>query len=1107
MAEHEPPPAERGGPTRPPWLAGEQPDSGQRRRPRRSKPSAEPEPSPPPSHAAEPIPPDVIKRVRVTSRLPAIERRMRAEQSDNLDSDAHYREPDGTPRWRAAPPQLRREDLDQDAGAQRTSGRSRHAAAESADHLGFSPEDPVEPLLDEVAEAYKDSVPVVSDVYCPPDDEPFVAEDVTPPSESPDAPAAPNAVDDVPEAAEESNFSAAPLGAVVPDVSAGRPSDADHTREAVLDETPSVTASPVSDDWPAALQPTTPQDVPPTGTEVSNESLPNWSDLDSPYSDQPNRGRHHLTDTPPATDPEADAAAPSGHDPLPWTAEREHHGNTDNVVSDHDQVREEHAAPEISTAPEPQDTTDDTQAGDEPEPDDIDARAEQLLAMMAARRAQQNQTEPADEPAELAPDPAEHAPRQSVPDDALSDLDAQIAAPVDPYPDGLPTDTADTTADNPPEPPGPSTADWLPEESAPPDDHAADTHTEHDEIEDRAAHLLALRQQALSADSQPSEPAADADSSSALATPPQPSDDAPWQQGSAESRDDTHEDPLAPRAADEAPASSDPLSNTDTSAAPPVGDAAGDAPETPLNTPGRKRSDKRRTLPPWQVPSAAMSREFDPKLDQTGRQVVRDSPRKSPEPHHADIQAYDPMQRIESAGSAAVPDPNLPPAADTAPAPGAPAGPARGRPNWPGTAAPPPVIPAPQLPPPGWGNVPPPPAWQPPPPMNVPLLPPPPPGGWPAPPPPGQWAPAPPPPAPPNHTPQAGAPPPPAPGVHGQQRPPHPPAPAAPPNGPPQGFGHPQPYRMATPIDDAEVLKRSRQAPQSGWRRTLHTATGGRINPGDSRKNRQMEELLAQIRQPIVGDFRIAVLSIKGGVGKTTTTLGLGSALAMARTDRVIAVDANPDRGTLAERVRDQSTRSTVRDLLRDPNIRRYGDVRSHTRMSTSRLEILASEQDPAIAEVFRETDYRHTIDILRHYYNIILTDCGTGIMHSAMAGVLDLAHAIVLVSSPAIDAARSASATLDWLMQHGHSGLVRDAHVVLSASRPGAAGLRLDKVYEHFEARCRSIHMVPFDPHLAEGADMDFTMLKPATVQAYIELAGAVSEKFSHLRAHHDGR
>ena len=281
----------------------------------------------------------------------------------------------------------------------------------------------------------------------------------------------------------------------------------------------------------------------------------------------------------------------------------------------------------------------------------------------------------------------------------------------------------------------------------------------------------------------------------------------------------------------------------------------------------------------------------------------------------------------------------------------------------------------------------------------------------------------------------------------------------------------------------------------------MHRASGGHFNPGESRKERRREDLLAQIRRPFAGDFRIAVLSIKGGVGKTTTTLGLGSVLAMMRSDRVIAVDANPDRGTLGERVRDTSTQSTVRDLLSDPNIKRYADVRTHTRMASSRIEILASEQEPAVSEVFGEADYRHTVDILRHYYNIILTDCGTGIMHSAMAGVLDLAHTIVLVSSPAIDAARSASATLDWLVQHGHSALVREAHVVLSASRPGSAALKLDKVYEHFEARCRSVHLIPFDPHLAEGADIDFDLLKPATSEAYLELAGAVAEKFARLR------
>ena len=322
---------------------------------------------------------------------------------------------------------------------------------------------------------------------------------------------------------------------------------------------------------------------------------------------------------------------------------------------------------------------------------------------------------------------------------------------------------------------------------------------------------------------------------------------------------------------------------------------------------------------------------------------------------------------------------------------------------------------------------------------------------------------------------------------------------------PPPPQGHPRPaFWQPAPLHELKVADRRSHAPHSGWRRAVHQATRGYVNPGDSRKDRARQDLLALTSQPLIGDFRIAVISVKGGVGKTTTTLGLGSALAMSRRDRVIALDANPDRGTLAERVGDASTGSTVRDLLTDPNINRYADIRSHTRMAASRLEVLASEQDPAAANVFSEADYRRTIEILCHYYNVILTDCGTGITHSAMAGVLDLAHSIVLVSTLAIDAVRSASATLDWLMQHGHSGLAHEGHVVLSAVRPGAPTLKVDKAHELFVARCRSIHVIPFDPHLAKGAHVDFGLLKPATQQAYLELAGAVAQKFPPMDADH---
>ncbi|MDF2825501.1 MAG: secretion protein EspI [Mycobacterium sp.] len=305
---------------------------------------------------------------------------------------------------------------------------------------------------------------------------------------------------------------------------------------------------------------------------------------------------------------------------------------------------------------------------------------------------------------------------------------------------------------------------------------------------------------------------------------------------------------------------------------------------------------------------------------------------------------------------------------------------------------------------------------------------------------------------------------------------------------------------MPTSLDEAEVFNRARHAPQSGWRRTLHKATGGRVNPGDSRKNREMEELLEQIRQPITGDFRVAVLSIKGGVGKTTTTLGLGSALAMVRTDRVIAVDANPDRGTLAERISDSSTSSTVRDLLLDANVERYADIRRHTRLAPSRLEVLASVQDPAVAEIFGESDYRRVIEILQPHYNVILTDCGTGIMHSSMASVLELAHTLVLVSSPAADAARSAVATLDWLTEHGHGRLARESHMVFSGVQAGSGSVGFGEMYQCFQERSRSVHVIPFEPHLARGADVDFSRLSPNAVRAYLNLAGAVAGTFSRV-------
>ncbi|GED98033.1 MinD/ParA family ATP-binding protein [Gordonia crocea] len=329
---------------------------------------------------------------------------------------------------------------------------------------------------------------------------------------------------------------------------------------------------------------------------------------------------------------------------------------------------------------------------------------------------------------------------------------------------------------------------------------------------------------------------------------------------------------------------------------------------------------------------------------------------------------------------------------------------------------------------------------------------------------------------------------------------------------PPQGYFGQQPGPLAAPVPPQVAHAMQQQGPQShpglsepqprklaqqGWRKAVNSASGGLIKLGESKSQQQLNALVERVRAPISGQFNLAVLSLKGGVGKTTTTVGIGSAFASLRGDRVIAVDANPDLGTLASRVPRQ-TNSTVRTLLNAERTETYSDVRMHTSQSVSRLEVLASERDPVISESFSEDEYRQAIAVLERHYNIILTDCGTGLMHSAMGGVLDLADALVIISSPAIDGAESATATLDWLSLHGYQHLVRQAVVVISASKPGGALIDVDMLTQHFLGKVRAVQVIPYDEHLAVGSHIDLDSLHQRTRVAFLELAATVADSFN---------
>jgi putative peptide zinc metalloprotease protein len=304
---------------------------------------------------------------------------------------------------------------------------------------------------------------------------------------------------------------------------------------------------------------------------------------------------------------------------------------------------------------------------------------------------------------------------------------------------------------------------------------------------------------------------------------------------------------------------------------------------------------------------------------------------------------------------------------------------------------------------------------------------------------------------------------------------------------------------MATAADfTAErYLREQSPAPRDGWRRVLFWLTGGRVNLGPGPTELAERELIARAKTPVPGCRSIAVISRKGGVGKTTTTLMLGHTFASLRGDRVVALDGNPDAGSLGYRVR-RETAATITNLLADEQmITRYADIRAYTSQAPTRLEVVASDDDPRITKALGESDYRRAIALLERHYNLITLDTGTGVLESANRGILQLADQIVVVMSPSLDSARAASSTLDWLNENGHAELVHGAVAVINAVQEGGQ-VEVGRIKEHFAGRCRAVVQVPWDPHLAAGAETDVTRLRPTTRHAYLEVAAAVADGFA---------
>jgi cellulose biosynthesis protein BcsQ len=203
-------------------------------------------------------------------------------------------------------------------------------------------------------------------------------------------------------------------------------------------------------------------------------------------------------------------------------------------------------------------------------------------------------------------------------------------------------------------------------------------------------------------------------------------------------------------------------------------------------------------------------------------------------------------------------------------------------------------------------------------------------------------------------------------------------------------------------------------------RRDVHGAplVDGRPAPADTagRMRRQMQRVLvsqaerdeAEIerrirnRPAVTRPNTIALISPKGGVGKTTSTFVTGNLLATHLKLRAIAVDANPDFGTLARLAPDD--RRSERSLA-ICSTTRTGSTPPPSSAPTSRACRPACTcwraRDAELTASLGPERYGELVAFLATFYEVVLLDLGTGVAGPLARFAIERADQVVLVTTP----------------------------------------------------------------------------------------------------------
>jgi len=186
---------------------------------------------------------------------------------------------------------------------------------------------------------------------------------------------------------------------------------------------------------------------------------------------------------------------------------------------------------------------------------------------------------------------------------------------------------------------------------------------------------------------------------------------------------------------------------------------------------------------------------------------------------------------------------------------------------------------------------------------------------------------------------------------------------------------------------------------------------------GPEREEAELERLI-RARPDVTRPNVLAVISPKGGVGKTTLSFLTGSLLANRLTARVVCVDANPDFGTLTALAPDTARceRSLV-DLLEGlDGVATLTQLRPYLSQLSTGLDLISGPAADDAPGPLSPDRYGELVAFLGVFYDLVILDCGSAITGPLARFALTRADQIVLVTTPESLSFTAALAALEHL-------------------------------------------------------------------------------------------